>query len=130
MMSKLMDQICPKCEFKESGFSSGESYWSAQSLYDQAEKEGARAYVFPLKHFDFSVSVWGQTERLTDLAYHFRRVLESDLSIPIIVGPLGNVLDGYHRIIKAVVTGEKVMAYRLIEMSEENVDPEGDSADA
>jgi hypothetical protein len=127
-MSKLTEMICPDVSFEESGYSTNdEDYWSARSLYAQAELEEAKPYPFPLKHFDFSSSVWPNVERLTDMAYHFRRALKADLSIPIIVGPLGNVLDGYHRILKAVVMEEKVMAYRLKELPASNIHPHPDS---
>jgi len=124
----IRDRVAPLISFEESGYFSKdtENYWSAKSLYEQAKKEKARAYKFPLEHFDFTIKVYEHTERLTDLAYHFRRIMNADCSIPIIVSPLGDVLDGYHRILKAVVTRETVYAYRLKEMPPANIHPNPD----
>ena len=122
MKKEILESIAPLVPFEESGFSfNDEHYYSARSLYDQAKKEKAKPYFFQLDSLDFSQKVFRETERLTDLAYHFRRAMEADCSIPIIVGPLGNVLDGYHRILKSVITGEKVSAYRLRNLPQANI---------
>ena len=54
-----------------------------------------------------------------DLAYHAKRVVEADLQHPVILGPCGGIIDGFHRVVKALVFGQKfVYAVRLEEMPE------------
>ena len=48
------------------------------------------------------------------IAEHARDIYESDLSVPIILSPTGEVLDGWHRICKAFVEGvEELDAVQL-----------------
>ena len=55
-----------------------------------------------------------------DYAAHYRRVMEADCSIPIILRSDGYPMDGWHRIIKAIVENLPLTARRFI------VDPEPD----
>jgi hypothetical protein len=56
--------------------------------------------------------------------------MNADPDIPIIVGPLGSIMDGYHRIMKALVDGRGyVMALRLTELPEPKPNPEKDVVD-
>lgn len=71
---------------------------------------------------------WFQTDddRPTprSLAQHFLLVEKVDLSFPILLCPQGRVMDGMHRIVKALVSGaETIAATRLEEMpSPDHVD--------
>ncbi|WP_299870442.1 hypothetical protein [uncultured Hoeflea sp.] len=71
---------------------------------------------------------WFQTDddRPTprSLAQHFLLVEKVDLSFPILLCPQGRVMDGMHRIVKALVSGaETISATRLEEMpSPDHVD--------
>ena len=48
------------------------------------------------------------------IAGHIRLVREADLSYPVILCPDGRVMDGMHRIVKALVEGhDTIQAYRL-----------------
>lgn len=51
------------------------------------------------------------------IAEHAQDIYECDLSYPIILSPSGEVLDGWHRICKAVLQGlEEIEAVQLISM--------------
>lgn len=71
---------------------------------------------------------WFQTDddRPTprSMAQHFQLVEEVDLSFPIVLCPQGRIMDGMHRIVKALVSGvETIAAVRLQEMpSPDHVD--------
>ena len=117
---KIADIIAEPCSFEESGFDDGENYWSATSLYEQAEKEKAHPYRLKLRDVDLTRMVWRtDSVRVGDYAYHARRAMNTDLDIPIIVGPLGGIMDGYHRVMRAVIEGrDYIMAMRLVELPE------------
>lgn len=57
----------------------------------------------------------GEPFRMCDVVAHARRVLEADLSYPILLNPLGGVMDGCHRIMKAHITGQKVLVQQFTE---------------
>lgn len=116
---KLRELIAPKLGLEDSGYVYNGLRWSAESLYEQAKKEECEPVDFQLEFFSFDgEGMFEQTERMADIAFHMRRAIESDTSIPIIVGPLGNVMDGFHRILKAVIMCEKIMCYRLSDLPE------------
>ena len=48
---------------------------------------------------------WGATLTLRDLAEHIRLVDEADLAYPIILSADGRVMDGMHRVMKALLAG-------------------------
>lgn len=51
---------------------------------------------------------------LTDIVYAFNKVLESDLKYPIILSHCGAVLDGKHRLTKALFMGKKTIKVKII----------------
>lgn len=56
----------------------------------------------------------GSMPTCRSLAEHMRLVQEADLSYPIIIGPEGRVMDGMHRVVKALLEGrQQILAYRL-----------------
>jgi len=125
---KLLDLIAPPVIFEESGYGSDDNYYSARSLYAQAAKEKCRPRKLMLRDVDFSQEVWRMNDvRIADYAYNARRALEADLSIPIIVSPIGGIMDGFHRILGALLKGEDhVMQYRLNDLPEPNIHPDPD----
>lgn len=93
--------------FSDSRFTDGERIWNATTLYKAADEQGCVVFEFPLESFDATWNRYPSPMRIADFAYHARRVLMADIRIPILLGPCGNVLDGAHRIIKAMITGEE-----------------------
>lgn len=101
---------------KNSGYSHGKEFWKASTLYKAAKDQKCRPYRLPIKHMDLSGDRWRGLRPL-DMAGIVKRILKADTSIPIIISPSGSILDGYHRIVKAIIDGRSyVMAMRLIDM--------------
>ena len=132
-VENIINIIAPLVKFEESGYGCEDSgdYYSARSLYEQAKKEKSRAYKLKLRDIDFSVYMWRTNGvRLADYAQHARRALNVDLSIPIIISPIGGIMDGFHRIMGALLKGQDfVMAYRLKELPPANIHPDPDEED-
>ena len=104
---------------ESSGYSSGNEFWKAKTLYDAAEAQGCKPYRLPLKFVNMGNDRWRKSGRIVDVAHHYLRIVNADTSIPIIISPVGCILDGYHRIVRALADGEKyVMALRLTDMPE------------
>ncbi len=73
--------------------------------------EAARG--LPVKSFEigelFDEMIRWKITNLRDYVVHFKRVLNADLSIPIILNEKGYPMDGWHRIIKALAENKKVL---------------------
>ena len=60
---------------------------------------------------DYTIS---DANDIRDFAAHMRKVLEADLSYPIILAPNGVIMDGRHRLAKAILEGrETIKAVRF-----------------
>lgn len=102
------------CRLSESAFSDGNRRWEATDLVQYAK--GLPVYKLPLKYLDLSIMPFTVTNVIS-LANHIKRVNETDLAYPVIVGPSGNILDGWHRVVKALLAGQEfVKAVRLTTM--------------
>jgi len=60
---------------------------------------------------------WGKRPTCRAVIEHCQRILAADMSYPVILAPNGDVLDGVHRIAKAMAHGQTtVKAVRLSQM--------------
>ena len=88
------------------------SYYSVARLVDEASK--LEPFDMPIAGIDLDYHVW-KDYNMFELAFHVQRVMDADLSKPIILDWNGSVADGRHRIIKAIVEGETtIKAVRLL----------------
>lgn len=77
------------------------------------------AVEYPLSDIhELDESYWyaleGDQPTCRSIADHIRFVQAADLAYPIILCPAGRVMDGMHRVVKALVEGRQhVLAYRL-----------------
>ena len=62
---------------------------------------------------------WGPALTPRDIADHVRLVRDTDLSFPIILSPDGRVMDGMHRVVKALVEGRDTIAAVQFEVQPE-----------
>jgi hypothetical protein len=59
----------------------------------------------------------GDTPTCRSIADHMRLVQAVDLSYPIIIDPDGTIMDGMHRVVKAMLEERRfIRAYRLMEL--------------
>lgn len=90
--------------------------WDVSDLWDKARD--LPVFELPLAHLDLSMMRFDCNDPL-DFCRHGRHVIEADLSCPIIMDSKGCILDGRHRICKALILGkETVKAQRFFEYVE------------
>lgn len=71
---------------------------------------------FPVKHvpvgsiWELDTAYWSQPLTVRDVAEHLQLVNAVDLSYPIILGVDGRVMDGMHRVVKALLEGRPTIA--------------------
>ena len=90
----------------------GRHTWSVSRLFELSRN--LPVMEIPLKH----LNVYSIYERLTlrDMVMHMKAVHEADLDTPIILDEDGELMDGRHRIMKALLLGnESIKAVRFDE---------------
>ncbi len=105
-------KIKPFYSVKEQQSKLGNHIWSVARLFELAK--GLSVMDVPLNHLDLSK----QYDKLTirDMVMHMKAVNDADLSYPIIMDEDGEIMDGRHRIMKALLTGaETIKAVRFDE---------------
>lgn len=94
-------------DFKGHTYSDGEGEWDIHRLWELA----ANLPVFeldPEAFHEWDEYGWEHNLTLGTLAEHLQRILEADLSYPVILSAEGNLMDGNHRIVKAWLEGKLV----------------------
>lgn len=83
----------------------GKHHWSVARLVELSR--GFPVMVVPLDH----LNVYDKFENLSlrGMAMHIKAVEEADLSYPIILDEDGEIMDGRHRIVKALVNGDRTI---------------------
>lgn len=62
-----------------------------------------------------------ETRTYADVAYHARVAMDASLEYPIILSEDGRIMDGHHRILKAIILGNE-----MIKVVQFTMDPEPD----
>ena len=120
-MSKI-ESILGSMEFdpmtdKHSGFEENKSFWHTRTLIKAAQDQDCIRFKHYLRSCHFSN--YSKYMSPLEMAREYKRIERADLKYPIILCPWGDVVDGTHRITKALVLGrEWVWAYRLKTMPE------------
>lgn len=93
------------CNTGDQFSSLGKHQWSVSRLIDLSKE--LEIFEIPMNH----LYVYYKYDMLTlrEMVTHMKAVLESDLSYPIILDEDGEVMDGRHRIMKAMLEGAKTI---------------------
>ncbi len=83
----------------------GKHHWYVARLITLAKD--LEQFEIPLRH----LNVYYKYESLTlrDMVMHFKAVNDADLNYPIILDEDGEVMDGRHRIMKAIIEGKNTI---------------------
>ncbi len=93
-------------------------FWRVETLWRLAD-------ALPVRHLSLNEIYWTEDscayleedDTYLDFAKHVKRVLDADLSFPVILSPDGVVMDGMHRLVKAFVSNvPTVKAVRFTRM--------------
>lgn len=89
--------------------------WSVTRLIEHSKS--LPVFDIPLAGIFIGEKVFKESRTARDIAEHVKRVNETDLKHPILLDPDGFIMDGWHRVIKALVEGrETIKAVRFEEM--------------
>lgn len=84
-------------------FRDGRRIWRVTSLIERAK--GLEPFDLPLVAIYSGSKVFDPIESAYSLAEHMKRALSADMSCPVILDAEGFVMDGWHRIARALVEG-------------------------
>ncbi len=115
--SPLMNTEPPKRRF----YSDGRAIWYIDRIWPLAaglpQEDLPIDQVRELDEVTWFSETWGVRPTCRLVIEHCRRILDADMSYPVILGPGGFVLDGIHRIAKAMIEGRtSVRAVRILAM--------------
>lgn len=85
-------------------FRDGSNCWAVTNLIELAK--GLPVFELPLCCFNVASKVWEPIESAKGLAEHMKRVLAVDTSMPVILDEDGFIMDGWHRVARALLDGK------------------------
>lgn len=89
--------------------------WSVTRLIEHSK--GLEIFEIPLAGIFIGEKIFSESRTARAIAEHVKRVNETSLEYPILLDPDGFIMDGWHRVIKALVNGEEtIKAVRFIDM--------------
>jgi len=84
----------------------GNEYYSVARLIDAAKD--LKPFDLPIAGIALGAEIWSGST-IFELAFHVKRCFEADLSKPIILDWNGEIADGRHRLIKAIIDGKQTI---------------------
>lgn len=103
----------------EGGFNGGGNHWYDSTLWKAAEP--LEEFEIPLIALNMSGNPWTMTN-FRWVLYHIRRVENANLDYPILLDPDGSIADGWHRVAKAILRGDRtIKAKKFIVMPDPDI---------
>lgn len=86
--------------------------WSVTRLIEHSKS--LPVFDIPLAGIFIGANVFNESKTARAIAEHVKRVNETSLEYPVLLDPDGFIMDGWHRVIKALVEGrETIKAVRF-----------------
>jgi len=80
----------------------GKKEWRVSALIKRAEE--LEVFELPIKYIDLTISY--NFDSMRELCGHVKLIQEADLESPIILNEDGALMDGHHRVMKAILEGK------------------------
>ena len=100
------------CPLARNRWKDGEKCWSVASLIEEAK--GLEPFDLPLCCIYIATDIFAPVTNAKALAEHVMRVNAVDMSHPVILDADGFIMDGWHRVVRALAEGrETIKAVRF-----------------
>lgn len=87
--------------------------WKAETLVQAVKDQKCKVFDLPLAGIDLRVLPF-KIDDIDDFVFQMKRTLNTDLKYPIILDWCGKIMDGWHRVAKAIIEGKiTIKAVRL-----------------
>ncbi|MDD2321905.1 MAG: hypothetical protein PHO83_17815, partial [Geobacteraceae bacterium] len=70
---------------------------------------GLPAFDIPVAAIHIGTNIFHESTTARGIAEHVKRVNETSLSWPVIMDPDGFIVDGWHRVVKALIEGKETI---------------------
>jgi hypothetical protein len=92
------------CAVHENTYSADGKVWTVTNLISHAKD--LVPFDLPLAAIYLGAEVWPAEGSAFGMAFHMRRALDVDTSYPIILCEKGFIMDGWHRVLRALIDGK------------------------
>lgn len=104
------------------------SGWKAETLIQYAKEQKLKPFKLYFSNINIGFSPF-KIDDLYDFISHCQRVNNTNLKYPVILSETGLILDGWHRVAKAILMGKKyIYAVRFIINPEMDLEPDKETA--
>lgn len=87
-------------------FTDNKKVWKITSLFYHVKEQNLEVFDLPLCGINLATTVWSFGDlRIIDFAKHWKRADKANLDYPIILDEDGFIMDGWHRVAKALFLG-------------------------
>ena len=100
----------------EGGFSCRGNHWTDKTL--RKASSDLEDFDLPLCGITMDYNPW-TLSIFTSVLYHIKRIEDADLNYPILLDPTGTIIDGWHRIAKAILKGDLTITARRLKVMPE-----------
>lgn len=84
--------------------------WEITSLIYHVKKQNLEVFDLPLCGINLATTVWEEGDlKIKEFAKHLKRTMETNLDNPIILDDDGFIMDGWHRVAKALFLGHSTI---------------------
>jgi hypothetical protein len=91
------------CTVDENTYQDGDNVWVVTNLIQKAKD--LVPFDLPLAAIYSGTQVWAPVGSAYGIAHHVRRALDVDTSHPVIMCQEGFIMDGWHRVLRALIDG-------------------------
>jgi len=113
-MSKFPVVQIEGCAAHENTYSHNGKVWTVTNLIARAKD--LELFDLPLAAIYLGAEVWTPEGSPFGMAHHMRRALDVDTSHPVILSEEGFIMDGWHRVLRALIDGKTtIKAVRFVE---------------
>lgn len=95
------------CHVSDNTFRDGERVWNVAGLIERAKE--LKPFDLPLAAIYSGSEVWTPVGSAYGIAHHVRRALDVDTSYPVILDEMGFIMDGWHRVLRALIDGKSTI---------------------
>lgn len=103
-MSKFPVVQIEGCAAHENTYSHNGKVWTVTNLIARAKD--LELFDLPLAAIYLGAEVWTPEGSAFGMAHHMRRALDVDTSHPVILSEEGFIMDGWHRVLRALIDGK------------------------
>lgn len=87
----------------ENTYTDGDKVWTVSNLIERAKD--LPVFDLPIQTIYIGAHIWSPIKSAKSLAKHMKRVMNASYDHPIILDEDGFIMDGWHRVTKALVEG-------------------------